>query len=122
MSDQQLKAAMKLIRNVCQPKFKTTDAQINEMHAGNWNQDRAGQCYTWCILNMYKLIRKDNSFDWEAGIKTLEIQAPDSIAEYAIPCVNECKDAVKHQEDKCVAGFEVAECIFRCNPEKYFLP
>ncbi|XP_019867236.2 general odorant-binding protein 72-like [Aethina tumida] len=122
MSEQQLKAAIKLMRNVCQPKSKATDEQIAAMHEGNFDQGKPIQCYNWCLLNMYKLIRKDNSFDWEGGLKTLEAQAPPRIVGPATKCITQCKDAVKTTSDKCAAGNEITECLYKCDPPNYFLP
>nr|QES69428.1 odorant binding protein 33 [Pagiophloeus tsushimanus] len=122
MTEAQMKAALKLIRNVCQPKNKATDAQIAAMHSGDWNQDKNGMCYLQCVLNYYKLQLPDNSFDWESGVKTIEAQAPASIASVAVGAVKNCKDAVQTFDDKCKAAWEIAKCIYDFNPEKYFLP
>ncbi|XP_060527914.1 general odorant-binding protein 19a isoform X2 [Cylas formicarius] len=93
MSEAQMKAALKLVRNTCQPKSKATSEQIEAMKQGDWNQDRNGQCYLNCILTMYKLQKKDNTFDWESGLKVLENQAPPSIATTAIASVLNCKES-----------------------------
>ncbi|KAJ3626731.1 hypothetical protein MTP99_017208 [Tenebrio molitor] len=117
-----MKAALKLVRNVCQPKFKATNEQIDAMHKGDWELEKNAKCYLWCILNMYKLITKDNAFDWEAGIVTLTNQAPESIRTPAIISVKNCKDAVQTPSDKCAAAYEIAHCMYLDNPENYFLP
>ncbi|KAK9871819.1 hypothetical protein WA026_014275 [Henosepilachna vigintioctopunctata] len=122
MSEAQMKAALKLLRNVCQPKNKATNEQIDAMHRGDWNQDRNGMCYMHCILSMYKLITKENKFDWQAGLTAIEVQAPDSIKETAIHGINSCKDSVKTPSDKCIAAFEIAHCFYLDNPDAYFLP
>ncbi|XP_044266484.1 general odorant-binding protein 72-like [Tribolium madens] len=122
MTEAQMKATLKLVRNTCQPKSKATNEQIEGMHSGNWDLDKNGKCYMWCILNMYKLIGKDNSFNWEAGIAVLKAQAPETVRDPAIASVNNCKDAVKTASDKCEAAYEIAHCMYLDNPEKYFLP
>ncbi|XP_066253169.1 general odorant-binding protein 72-like [Euwallacea similis] len=122
MTESQMAAALKLIRNVCQPKNKATNEQIEGMHKGDWNQDQNGMCYMSCVLGYYKLQLPDNSFDWETGVKTIEAQAPPSIAQIALVSVKNCKDAVKTLSDKCRAALEIAKCIYDQNPEKYFLP
>ncbi|KAL1494902.1 hypothetical protein ABEB36_010416 [Hypothenemus hampei] len=93
MNEQQMKAAQKLIRNVCQPKTKATDDQIVAMHIGNFNQDQNGMCYLSCVLNYYKLQLPDNSFDWETGVKVVETQAPPSYAPFVVEALKQCKDA-----------------------------
>nr|QTE76120.1 odorant binding protein 12 [Harmonia axyridis] len=122
MTDAQLKAALKLLRNVCQPKNKATNEQIEAMHKGDRNQDKNGMCYMHCVLNMYKLIKKDNTLDYEVGMSTIEAQAPDSIKATAIHSLNSCKDAAKTTSDKCIAAFEIAHCLYLDNPPAYFLP
>ncbi|XP_044754664.1 general odorant-binding protein 72-like [Coccinella septempunctata] len=122
MTDAQLKAALKLLRNVCQPKNKATNEQIEAMHKGDWNQDRNGMCYMNCVLSMYKLMKKDNTLDYDVGMSTIENQAPESIKVTAIHALNSCKDAAKTTSDKCVAAHEIAQCIYLDNPAAYFLP
>ncbi|XP_019766621.1 general odorant-binding protein 72 isoform X2 [Dendroctonus ponderosae] len=122
MTEAQMKAALKLIRNVCQPKNKATDAQIAAMHNGDWNQDKNGMCYMNCVLNYYKLQLPDNSFDWETGLKVVESQAPPSMAGFIMETITGCKDAVKTRDDKCKAAVEITKCLYDQNPEKYFLP
>nr|UYB94410.1 odorant-binding protein 8 [Lytta caraganae] len=122
MTEKQMEAAKKLIRNVCQPKFKVTDERIEAMHKGDWSPDKPIMCYNWCVLNMYKLITKDNQFAFDLAITTLKAQAPLSIQETASKSVTNCKDSVKTTTDKCAAGFEVARCVYMDDPEHYFLP
>ncbi|KAL3268142.1 hypothetical protein HHI36_007270 [Cryptolaemus montrouzieri] len=122
MTDAQMKATVKLLRNVCQPKNKATNEQIDAMHKGDWNQDKNGMCYMHCILSNYKLLTKENKFDWEGALATLEAIAPDSIKATAVHAVHSCKDAVKTTSDKCIAAHELAHCIYLDNPEAYFLP
>ncbi|XP_063921777.1 general odorant-binding protein 72-like [Zophobas morio] len=122
MSEAQMKAALKLVRNVCQPKFKTTNEQIDAMHNGDWGMEKNAKCYLWCILNMHKLISKENTFEWETGVATLTAQAPESLRPTAVASIQNCKDAVKTPSDKCLAAYEIAHCIYLDNPEKYFLP
>ncbi|KAJ8965132.1 hypothetical protein NQ314_004357 [Rhamnusium bicolor] len=61
-------------------------------------------------------LKKDNSFDWEGGIKALAANAPTSIADPGMESIKNCKDAVKTTDDKCVASYEIAKCIYDDNP------
>lgn len=56
MTEKQMKAALKLVRNTCQPKNKATDEDIDKMHKGDWEVDKTARCYMACILTMYKLV------------------------------------------------------------------
>ncbi|VEN51616.1 unnamed protein product [Callosobruchus maculatus] len=79
-------------------------------------------CYIHCILNTYNLLNKDLIFDWEGGIKALKGNAPESIAEPGAVTIENCKDAIKTRNDKCIAAMEVAKCLHDDNPANYFLP
>ncbi|XP_050298251.1 general odorant-binding protein 72-like [Anthonomus grandis grandis] len=122
MTEKQMKAAVRLIKNACVPKSKVTEEQIEAMQHGNFDLEKSAMCYVHCVLNYYKLQLPDNSFDWETGIKIIETQAPSSIASFAIDAMKACKDAVKTPGEKCKAAMEIARCIYEFNPEKYFLP
>nr|UYS88359.1 odorant binding protein 7 [Aromia bungii] len=122
MTEKQLNATKKLVRNTCINKAKSTPEQVEGLQKGEFIEDKNVQCYLYCILNTYKLIRKDNSFDWEGGIKALEANAPPSIAAPGVNTIEKCKDAVKTTNDKCTASFEIAKCIYADNPGNYFLP
>ncbi|KAF7279946.1 general odorant-binding protein 72-like [Rhynchophorus ferrugineus] len=122
MSEAQVKAAKKLVRNACIPKSKVTEEQVDGMHDGMWDLDKRGKCYLQCVMNFYKLQKPDNTLDWEAGIKMMETQAPPSLAPHGIKCMKECKDAAKTLNEKCTAAFEIAKCIYDIDPAQYFWP
>nr|XP_023021253.1 uncharacterized protein LOC111509689 [Leptinotarsa decemlineata] len=122
MTEKQIKATKKLIRNTCQNKSKAPTEELDAMLKGNFDQSKAAQCYQYCIMNTYKLLRTDNSFDWEAGIKALKANAPERIAGPGSISIENCKDAMKTTNDKCKGSMEIAECIYKDNPENYFLP
>nr|AHA33382.1 odorant-binding protein 1 [Batocera horsfieldi] len=121
-TEKQLNATKKLMRNTCQNKAKPTSEQIDAMHRGEFSDDRNAQCYLLCIMNTYKLLTKENTFDWESGVKALAANAPPSIGDPGIVSIKNCKDAVKTTSDKCVASTEIAKCIYNDNPSNYFLP
>ncbi|XP_030758741.1 general odorant-binding protein 72-like [Sitophilus oryzae] len=122
MSDAQVKATMKLLKNTCMSKSKATEEQINAMHDGDWNQDKHGKCYLQCILAMNKFQKADNTLDWEAGVKMMEAQAPPSFRDHAITTLKHCKDAAQTLNDKCTAAYEIAKCVYDYDPEKYYWP
>ncbi|KAJ8927516.1 hypothetical protein NQ314_020013 [Rhamnusium bicolor] len=64
---------------------------------------------------------EDNTFNYESAMAQLK-QLPDLYKEAATICMNECRYAVVTLSDKCVAAYEVAKCIYFCNPDKYFMP
>lgn len=67
-------------------------------------------------MNTYKLLRSDNSFNWEAGIATLQANAPDSIASPGSISIKNCKDTIQNPDNKCKASMEIARCLYNDNP------
>ncbi|EFA10803.1 general odorant-binding protein 72 [Tribolium castaneum] len=122
MSEAQLKAAVKLVRNMCQPKSKATNEDIEKMHHGDWNIDRTAMCYMHCALNSNKLITKENVFNRDYAITLAEKNLPTALKTASIEAANLCKDSAKTLDDKCVAAYEISKCLYESNPEKYFLP
>nr|AXO78388.1 odorant binding protein 10 [Xylotrechus quadripes] len=121
MTEKQLVAAVKVVRNVCQPKSKATDEDITKMHEGNWDIAHSAMCYMYCSLNMYKLMSKDNSLNYEGAVAQLKL-LPDRYRASSEKCINQCKESAITVEDKCIAGYEIAKCIYYCSPDDYYFP
>ncbi|XP_050306989.1 general odorant-binding protein 83a-like [Anthonomus grandis grandis] len=121
MTDKQLVAAVKLVRNMCTGKTKASPEEIDKMHQGNWDVDYNAQCYMWCSLNMYKLMDKENNFDRKSAEAQMS-QLPASLLDYVTKCMDQCEHAAKRLDDKCIAAWEYSKCMYFCDPEQYFLP
>ncbi|XP_030746449.1 general odorant-binding protein 83a-like [Sitophilus oryzae] len=121
MTEKQLTAAVKLVRNMCAGKTKATAEDIDKMHVGDWDVDHNAMCYMYCGLNMYKLIDKDNKFDRKSAEAQLA-QLPASMHEYVNKCMDQCENAATSFDDKCHSAWEYSKCMYFCDPEKYFLP
>ncbi|CAH1186086.1 unnamed protein product [Phyllotreta striolata] len=121
LNEKQMKAAVKLARNMCQPKTKASNEDIEKMHSGDWNVDHSAMCYMFCALNMYKLMHKNNTFNYESAMTQLA-QLPDSYRSFVKVCMDQCQDKAVTLNDKCAAAYELSKCMYFCNPEKYFLP
>ncbi|CAH1115179.1 unnamed protein product [Psylliodes chrysocephalus] len=123
MSEKQMAATKRLIRNTCINKVGVTPEKVDAMHKGDFDfNDKSIMCYTHCILMTYKLMTKDNSFDWEEGIKVIEANAPASLAKTAVHSFKSCKNSVKTKDNKCKAALEIAKCLYDDDPPNYFLP
>ncbi|XP_057651837.1 uncharacterized protein LOC130891239 [Diorhabda carinulata] len=119
ITEKQLNATKKLVRNSCTTKTKVAPEVVDAMHKGDFSN---GQCYILCIMNTYKLIKSDGSFDWEGGIATVKANAPPHIAATAAASIKNCKDAMKNKSDKCLGSAEIAMCIYNDDPPNYFFP
>ncbi|XP_044271166.1 general odorant-binding protein 72-like [Tribolium madens] len=122
LSEAQLKAMVKLVRNMCQPKSKATTEDIEKMHQGNWNIDYTAMCYMHCVLNSNQLITKGNVFHLDNALIWVEKNLPNPLKDASLEAANLCKDAAKTLNDKCVAAYEISKCLYESNPEMYFLP
>uniref|UniRef100_M3V875 Odorant binding protein 3 n=1 Tax=Ips typographus TaxID=55986 RepID=M3V875_IPSTY len=122
MTEKQLAAAVKLVRNMCLSKEKAKLEEVDKMHEGNWDIDHKTQCYMWCVLSQYKLIGKPNHFDRESANIQVDTLLPESMHDYVVGCLDKCENAATNFDDKCVAAYEYAKCLYFCNPKEYFLP
>ncbi|XP_056645762.1 general odorant-binding protein lush-like [Diorhabda carinulata] len=121
MNEKQMKAAVKLVTNMCLQKTKATSEDIEKMHKGDWDVDHTAMCYMYCALNSYKLINKNNTLNYEAAMNQLG-ELPERYRDSAQQCTDQCRDAVVSLNEKCTAAYELAKCMYFCNPQKYFLP
>nr|QLQ34532.1 odorant binding protein 1 [Callosobruchus chinensis] len=118
ISEKQMKATKKLVRNTCINKSKIPIEDVDAMQQGDFSK---GGCYLLCILETYKVI-KGNDYDWEGAVAAIKANAPTNIAEDAIKAVVACKDSMKTKSDKCIGAAEIGKCVYDFAPEKYFLP
>ncbi|KAF5291163.1 hypothetical protein FQA39_LY14405 [Lamprigera yunnana] len=107
MSEKQLKAGTKLIRNVCQSKHKLTDVQIDAMHSGEFIEDSAH-------------MMKDNRYDLVSAQKQIP-NLPEGRRETAQKTSDSCKDSAT-EDDKCKAAFQIYICMYNDNPEPQLIP
>ncbi|XP_066261903.1 general odorant-binding protein 72-like [Euwallacea similis] len=122
MTEKQLVAAVKLVRNMCTAKEKPNIADIDKMHQGDWDVGYKAQCYMSCALNSYKLINKDNRLDREAINVQIETLLPENLRDYVVGCMDQCENTATNLTDRCVAAYQYSKCVYFCDPEKYFLP
>ncbi|GLV32699.1 Odorant-binding protein 19a [Carabus blaptoides fortunei] len=119
MSEAQMKSTAKLMRNVCQPKTKVTNAQIEDMHKGIFDDDSKAQCYMLCVLQMMKAM-KNGKLDYEYALSAVSTLAP-RYQEPTRVTLDNCKESVQ-STDHCEGGYQLAKCMYFSNPEFYFLP
>ncbi|XP_068897792.1 general odorant-binding protein 72-like isoform X2 [Tenebrio molitor] len=116
MSEAQLKATVRLIRNVCQPKTQATNEDIKKMHDGDWNVDHPAMCYMQCALMRNRLMAKNNTLNLEVGINLAKSRLPEARKNPSIEAMTKCKDSAKTLNDKCVAAYEISKCLYESNP------
>nr|ANQ46500.1 odorant-binding protein 1 [Phyllotreta striolata] len=123
MSEKQLAATKKLIRNTCTNKAGVAPEKVDNTYKGIFDfDDKPAMCYAHCVMMTYKLMKKDNTFDWEEGLKVLEANAPPSLLKSATGAFKHCKNAAKSLDNKCKAALEISKCLYDFDPANYFLP
>ncbi|GLV38303.1 Odorant-binding protein 19a [Carabus blaptoides fortunei] len=115
MSEAQLTNAVRLVRNVCQPKFKVSNAQIENMHKGNFEDIPKLGCYMSCGLHALKFM-KNGKMDYEYAKSQVKL-LPEN---WQSPIEHSIDSSVG--DDKCVAAYKLAQCMYNAEPDYYFLP
>ncbi|XP_022918322.1 general odorant-binding protein 19a-like [Onthophagus taurus] len=122
MTEKQVLAAIKLIRNTCKTKTKVADEQIDDTHNGKWDDnDEKLKCYSNCVLGMMKMQKKNGAPDEESAIKQLP-QLPESMREPFEISIKKCINAGDGLTNKCDVAYSFFKCLYFDNPQNYFLP
>ncbi|XP_017771033.1 PREDICTED: general odorant-binding protein 72-like [Nicrophorus vespilloides] len=121
MSEAQLKSTGKLARKNCQPKSKATDAQLNDLQVGKWDDAPETKCYAYCLMNMYKIVDKTTGkFNEETAYNLLDMLPTARVAPIK-ESISRCKGQ-DGGDDKCNSAYQVLKCIYFDNPSNYFAP
>nr|AIX97133.1 odorant-binding protein 10 [Rhyzopertha dominica] len=119
MTQKQIAAAQRLTRNMCQPKHKVTDDQIQEMKNGNFDDTKPLKCYIDCIFQMFK-VTKNGVFDMEAMKVQLE-QIPEPLKTALEASAANCQDKA-NGPDKCDGAYNMAKCMYAFDKDSYLVP
>nr|AKW47198.1 odorant binding protein 3 [Chrysopa pallens] len=118
LTEAQMASTGKLMRKMCQPKTKATDAQIDNFHKGIFDGDKKMMCYMNCIMETMRVM-KNGKLD----LNSAEQQLPTLPKKYQEPTkksMEECKSTVTGE--KCEAAYNFCKCLYLSNPELYYLP
>ncbi|KAI7815032.1 odorant binding protein [Rhyzopertha dominica] len=107
MTQKQIAAAQRLTRNMCQPKHKVTDDQIQEMKNGNFDDTKP-------------LKTKNGVFDMEAMKVQLE-QIPEPLKTALEASAANCQDKA-NGPDKCDGAYNMAKCMYAFDKDSYLVP
>nr|WJJ63263.1 odorant binding protein 4 [Pachyrhinus yasumatsui] len=116
LTEKQVAATIKLVRNMCSGRAKAAAEEIDKLHQGIWEVDNTVKCYLWCILHTNKLMDDDNKII----MGTLEFQRtqlPESMIDHVVKSVTNCEHAATNLGEKCTAAWEFAKCIYDVDPE-----
>ncbi|GLV35948.1 Odorant-binding protein 19a [Carabus blaptoides fortunei] len=92
MTEKQMTSTAGMVRNVCQPKTKVTNGQIDNMHKGEFEDNNQPKCYMKCVFETLKLM-KNGKFDYNSALKQAAT-LPAQYAEATKATAAKCKDSV----------------------------
>ncbi|XP_017052096.1 general odorant-binding protein 19a [Drosophila ficusphila] len=93
VTEEQMWAASKLIRDVCLPKYPKVSVEVaDNIRNGNIPNNKDSNCYINCILEMMQAIKK-GKFQLESTLKQMDIMMPDSYKDEYRKGINMCKDS-----------------------------
>ncbi|KAH8260751.1 hypothetical protein KR026_003473, partial [Drosophila bipectinata] len=93
VTEEQMRSAGKLMRDVCLPKFpKITQEVADGIQNGNIPNSKDTNCYINCILEMMQAIKK-GKFQLEQTLKQMDIMLPDNYKDEYKKGIQLCKDA-----------------------------
>ncbi|KAI7815124.1 odorant binding protein [Rhyzopertha dominica] len=119
MTQRQIEAAQRLARNMCQPKNKVTNEQIEAMHNGNFDDSKKLMCYIDCVFQTFKLV-KNGVYDLD-NVKVQLEQLPDNLRQTLQEAAIQCKDRAVGTE-KCELAYNLAKCVFEFDKESFLVP
>ncbi|XP_064539760.1 general odorant-binding protein 19a [Drosophila montana] len=110
-TEEQMWAAGRLMRDVCQPKFpKITPEIADGIQKGNLPDDKDAKCYINCVMEMMQTMKK-GKFQMESTLKQVELLMPDSYKASYRKGIGECKDAAAGIKNNCDAAHALLSCF-----------
>ncbi|KAH8295917.1 hypothetical protein KR018_000695, partial [Drosophila ironensis] len=93
VTEEQMRSAGKLMRDVCLPKFPKVSVEVADgITKGNLPNTKDANCYINCILEMMQAIKK-GKFQLDQTLKQLDIMLPDHYKDEYKQGIHKCKDA-----------------------------
>lgn len=119
VTEEQMLKAGKLMRDVCQPKFKLSDDVADAIKEGKIPNDQNGKCYINCIMEMMQVMKK-GKFNYEVAIKQIDVMMPDNLKGSFKNGMGNCKNAADGIKNNCEAAFTLLNCLRDNIPEFTF--
>ncbi|KAH8421444.1 hypothetical protein KR009_007899, partial [Drosophila setifemur] len=93
VTEEQMRSAGKLMRDVCLPKYPKVTLEVADgIQKGDIPNSKDSNCYINCILEMMQAIKK-GKFQLDATLKQMDLMLPDNYKEEYRRGINLCKDA-----------------------------
>nr|AMA98147.1 chemosensory protein [Blattella germanica] len=121
MSMDQIRQAMKMMRNSCQNKAKASPELVDGIQQGQFPDDRNLKCYIKCAMGMMQSM-KGGKLKPEAAIQQAKMMLPDEVKGRVIAALETCRNAADGITDACDVAMAGAKCIYDTDPEAFIFP
>ncbi|KAJ9575543.1 hypothetical protein L9F63_007584, partial [Diploptera punctata] len=116
MTMDQVKNAMKMLRNVCQGKAKVSSELVDGIQEGQFPEERTLKCYMKCVMGMMQSM-KGGKLKTEAAISQIKMVLPDEIKDRVIATMEACKNSADGLTDACEVAYAATKCVYEADPE-----
>lgn len=103
MPMKQFQSTLAMMRTICGPKFKITEADMDNLKNGNFPEDQELKCYVRCIAEMAGTLGKKGDISAPKTLKQIDTLVP-----------NEMQAEAKEAFDACI-NIRKLYYLFHCN-------
>ncbi|XP_069681140.1 general odorant-binding protein 72-like [Periplaneta americana] len=121
MSPQQMKQAMRVMRNACQPKTGVSTELIDALQKGEFAEDNDLKCYIKCVMGRMQSMKKGR-LTTDAAINFMKGVLPDNMRDRVIAAMDACRHAGDGLEDACEIAYIATKCTYEKDPEVFMFP
>lgn len=142
MPYKQFQSTLAMMRSVCGPKFKITEADMDNLKHGAFPDDPELKCYVKCIAEMAGTLGKKGEISAAKTLKQIDTLVPNDMQKDARlsfdACINVRKLGLtfwkfqfcdcfflfseKDYKDSCDKVFYTSKCTYEFNPAIFLFP
>lgn len=143
MPMKQFKSTLAMMRSVCGPKFKITEADMDNLKNGQFPEDQELKCYVKCVAEMAGTLGKKGDISAPKTLKQIDTLVPNEMQEDAKTAFDACINirklglyiivnyfsnnllfffSEKNYKDPCDKVFYTAKCTYEFNPNVFLFP
>lgn len=90
MPMKQFQSTLAMMRTICGPKFKITEADMDNLKNGNFPEDQELKCYVRCIAEMAGTLGKKGDISAPKTLKQIDTLVPNEMQAEAKEAFDAC--------------------------------
>lgn len=90
MPMKQFQSTLAMMRSICGPKFKVTEADMDNIKHGSFPEDQELKCYVRCIAEMAGTLGKKGDISAPKTLKQMELLVPNEMQVEAKAAFDAC--------------------------------